>query len=74
MLDELDGIIRKSLSLNKYNVETRYLDWLEVKGDHSRTLHVHADLLLLNCSEERVERLREYVNKYYDKLQKKERR
>lgn len=71
LLDLLEDIIQRASGPDKINVQTPTVDKLALE-DHIRTLKLHTDLLLLNCSIERVRRLRVYVKKYYTELNIKE--
>lgn len=71
LLETLEDIIQRAVGPDKLNVATPTVDKTAFT-DHVRNLYIHTDLLLLNCSVERVRRLRAYVKKYYDELNRKE--
>ena len=64
---ELEGAVGNMCEGNWENIPTPLLDSITLK-DHKRTLILHGELLLLNCSVVRIQRLREYIRKYIKEL------
>jgi len=56
---------------NWENIPTPFLDGLMLKV-HKKNLILHAELLLLNCSVERIQRLRKYIRDYIEELKRGE--
>lgn len=67
LLDQLEEIINRGVGRDRVNIQTEYLD-KAFFTDHLRNLYLMTDLIKLNCSVERVKRLRYYVKFYYNEL------